>query len=123
MFPFDISLDLAIITGSFLWTLALYVACASLREKVIDGLEKWFNFAQRYLYTSEKDFESTRQGRESQNAFFASLISIIPFFIFGILCNWSIELGFGKSWQISIGILACISCGVYALGRKDSQGE
>lgn len=123
MFPFDFSFDMAVIAGSCLWSLALYLAFASLREKIIDGLERWFNFAEQFLYTSQKEFERTRKGRESQNAFLASLISIIPFFIFGILTNYLVELEFGKSWDISMGILGAIACGVYALGRQDSQGS
>lgn len=121
MFPFNLSWDTAIITGSCLWSLALYLAFASLREKIIDGLERWFNFAEGFLYTSKQEFERTAKGRESQNAFLASLISIIPFFLFGVITNLLIGFGFGKSWEISMGILACIACGVYALGRQDSQ--
>jgi ABC-type glycerol-3-phosphate transport system permease component len=121
MFPFYISFDVVIITGACLWSLALYLALVSLREKIIDGLERWFNFAERFLYTSEKEFERTRKGRESQNAFLASLMSIVPFFVLGILCNWLVGFGFGKSWEISMGILACISCGVYALGRYSQE--
>jgi hypothetical protein len=56
---------------------------ATLRESIIDGLDGWFNFAQRSLYTSEAEFERTRKGRESQNAFLAALMSIIPFLIMG----------------------------------------
>lgn len=123
MFPFHFSLDMAIIAGSCLWSLALYLAFASWREKIIDGLERWFNFAEQFLYTSQKEFERTRKGRESQNAFLASLMSIIPFFIFGVLVNYLIELSFGRNWDISMGILGAIACGVYALGRQDSQGE
>nr|OEJ77442.1 hypothetical protein A5482_05970 [Cyanobacterium sp. IPPAS B-1200] len=123
MFPFYFSFDMAIIAGSCLWSLALYLAFASLREKIINGLERWFNFAEQYLYTSQEEFERTRKGRESQNAFLASLMSIIPFFIFGILTNYLVGLGFGKNWEISMGILGAIACGVYALGRQDSQGS
>ena len=50
--------DTTIIAGSFLWTLALYIALENFRESVIDGLERWFNFAERSLYMSKKEFES-----------------------------------------------------------------
>ena len=123
MFPFHFSLDMPIIAGSCLWSLALYLAFASLREKIIDGLERWFNFAEQYLYTSQEEFERTRKGRESQNAFLASLMSIIPFFLLGVFTNFLVEIGFGKNWDISMGILGAIACGVYALGRQDSQGS
>ena len=74
-----------------------------------------------FFIFSETEFERTRQARESQNAFLASLVSILPFLLMGILCNWLVEIGLGRSWSISVGILVVISCAVYDLGRKDSQ--
>lgn len=121
MLPFNLGINTTIIAGSCLWCLALYLSLATLRESVINGLYRWFNFAERFLYTSDVEFERTRKGRESQNAFFASLMSIIPFLLMGILFNWLTEVALGRNWLISVGILACISCGVYDLGRRDSQ--
>lgn len=86
-------------------------------------LNRWFNFAERSLYSSETEFEKTRVARESQNAFYASLLSIVPFFVVGGLCNYGVEIGLGKSWAISMGILACMGCGVYELGRRDGQSS
>lgn len=119
--PFQIQLDSALIAGSCLWSLALYLGCSSLREWIIDALNKWFNFAEKSLYVSEEEFEKTRQARESQNAFYASLFSILPFFAIGALCNWGVEIGLGRSWSISCGILACMGFAVYELGKFDSQ--
>ena len=82
MFPFYFSFDMAIIAGSCLWSLALYLAFASLREKIINGLERWFNFAEQYLYTSQEEFERTRKGRESQNAFFSFFNEYYSFLYF-----------------------------------------
>ena len=79
-----------------------------------------FVFAERSLYTSQEEFEKTRDARESQNAFYASLFSILPFFIIGGFCNWGVELGLGQSWSISMGMLACMACGVYELGRRST---
>lgn len=119
--PFTIELNTSLIAGACLWSLALYLGFSTFREWVIDALNRWFNYAERGLYLSEEEFERTRKARESQNAFYASLFSIIPFFIIGGLCNWGVEIGLGKSWSISVGILACIGCGVYQLGKLDSQ--
>ena len=119
--PFRIELNTTLIAGGCLWSLALYLGFASFREWVIDILNRWFNFAERSLYTSEAEFERTRKARESQNAFFASLLSILPFFIIGGLCNWGVEISLGQSWSVSVGILACIGCGIYDLGRRDAQ--
>lgn len=84
-------------------------------------LSRWFNFAERSLYTSVEEFERTRESREAQNAFYASLFSIIPFLIVGAVFNWAVEVTLGKSWAISMGLLACVACGVYELGRRDGQ--
>ncbi|BAQ61417.1 hypothetical protein GM3708_1823 [Geminocystis sp. NIES-3708] len=119
---FSWEINTTIIAGSCLWCLALYICLANLRESIIDKLDHWFNFAQRFLYTSDAEFKRTRKDKESQNAFLASFMSIIPFLIIGIIANWLVELTLGRNWSISIGILACISSAVYDLGRRDSQG-
>lgn len=120
-FPFRLAIDTTAIAGAFLWSLALYLGFSPVGEWVQEQLNRWFNFAERSLYTSQTEFERTKKGRESQNAFFASLFSIIPFLIAGALCNWGVEIGLGGSWGISMGLLACIACGIYELGRRDGQ--
>ncbi|WP_315789923.1 hypothetical protein [Fischerella sp. JS2] len=121
--PFSFDLDTVAIAGASLWSLALYLGFSPVSEWIIEQLNRWFNFAERSLYTSKSEFEKTRQARESQNAFYASLFSIIPFLVIGALCNWGVELSLGRSWAISMGILACIGCGVYELGRRDGSSS
>jgi hypothetical protein len=121
--PFRIELDTVAIAGTSLWSLALYLAFSPVSEWVILLLNRWFNFAERSLYMSKSEFEKTRQARESQNAFYASLFSIVPFLIFGGLCNWGVELSLDRSWSISMGILACMGSGVYELGRRDGKSS
>lgn len=123
IFPFRLAIDTTAIAGASLWSLALYWGFSPLSEWVTLQLNRWFNFAERTLYTSEEEFERTRKARESQNAFYASIFSIVPFLIVGSLCNWGVESGLGNSWSISIGMIACVSCGVYELGRRDSQSS
>lgn len=125
MLPFKFDLDVIAIAGTSLWSLALYLGFSPVGEWVIEQLNRWFNFAERSLYTSKSEFEKTRNARESQNAFYASLFSILPFLVVGALCNWGVEVSLGRSWSISMGILACMGCGVYELGRRDgkSSGE
>ena len=118
--PFRFSIDTVVIAGTCLWSLSLYLGLSSVREGIIEGLNRWFNFAERSLYTSQEEFEKTRQARESQNAFYASLFSILPFFIIGGFCNWGVELGLGQSWSVSMGILACMACRIYELGRRST---
>ncbi|MFB2767922.1 hypothetical protein ACE1AT_01305 [Pelatocladus sp. BLCC-F211] len=123
IFPFSFDLDTVAIAGASLWSLALYLGFSPVSRWIIEQLNRWFNFAERSLYTSKSEFEKTRQARESQNAFYASVFSIIPFLLIGALCNWGVELSLGSSWSISMGILACIGCGVYELGRRDGESS
>lgn len=88
---------------------------------LITQLHRWFNFAERSLYTSQQEFERTRKAREAQNAFYASLFSIIPFGLCGVLVSWGLEVGMGRSWSISVGIIACMGAAVYELGRRTGQ--
>ncbi|MBU7582718.1 MAG: hypothetical protein KAF91_07365 [Nostoc sp. TH1S01] len=121
--PFSFEVDTVAIAGASLWSLALYLGFFPCSEWVIEQLNRWFNFAERSLYTSQTEFEKTRKARESQNAFYASLFSIVPFLCIGTLCNWGVEISLGRSWAISIGILACIGSGIYELGRRDGQSS
>jgi hypothetical protein len=119
--PFQLKLDPTLLAGITLWSLALYLGLFPVSEWLMDWVAQWMNFAERSLYLSRDEFERTRKGRESQNAFLASLLSIVPFLIIGGLCNWLVEISLGRSWTISMGIIACIACGVYELGRRDGQ--
>ena len=121
--PFSFELDKVAIAGACLWALALYVSFSQFREWVTTQLNRWFNFAERSLYTSESEFEKTRKARESQNSFYASLFSIFPFLIFAGLSNWILDISLGNSWGISVGILACMGAGVYELGRRQGEEE
>jgi hypothetical protein len=121
--PFRFELNTIAIAGASLWSLALYLGLSRVNEWVIEQLNRWFNFAERSLYTSQSEFEKTRKARESQNAFYASLFSIVPFLVVGALCNWGLEISLGESWGISTGILACMGAGIYELGRRDGESS
>jgi hypothetical protein len=119
--PFTFEVSPTAIAGTSLWSLALYLGLSPVSEWVMHQLNRWFNFAERSLYLSQEAFERDRPGREAQNAFYASIFSIFPFFIFGGLCNLGVETTLGQSWAISIGILTCLSCAIYELGRRDGM--
>ncbi len=119
--PFSLPIDATVIAGVGLWSLALYLGFSPIGDWVIEQLNRWFNFAERSLYFSEEEFEKTRPAREAQNAFYASVFSIVPFLAVGALCSYGVEVSLGKSWAISVGILACMGCGIYELGRRDGQ--
>jgi hypothetical protein len=119
--PFRFEISMTSLAGAALWALALYLGFSPVSNWVTVQLNRWFNFAERFLYTSADEFERTRKGRESQNAFLASLLSIVPFLVAGGLTEYSVELSLGHSWGISVGILACVGCGVYELGRRTNE--
>ena len=121
LLPFSLHFNATTLAGAALWSLALYLGFSPATDKITEQLGRWLNFAERSLYFSEKDFEETRPVRESVNALYASALSIIPFLALGLGFNYGVEIGLGQSWAISMGILACISCGVYELGRRDGQ--
>lgn len=117
----QINIEPNTIAGITLWAFALYLSLSSLRDWLMTQLMRWFNFAERSLYFSTEEFERTREARESQNAFYASIFSIFPFLIIGIFCNYGVEASLGRSWAISVGLLACMAFGIYELGRQSQQ--
>jgi len=119
--PIHVSVDKLTLAGIGLWSLALYLGFSPVSDWVMEQLQRWFNFAERSLYTSQEEFERTRPARESQNAFYASIFSIVPFLFVGGFLNYGVEASLGRSWAISVGILACIGAAVYELGRRDGQ--
>lgn len=121
--PFRLEIDAAEIAGAALWSLALYLSLSALHTWVIEQLQRWFNVVTRSLSTSVEQLEKTQASQETQNALIASLFSIVPFLMIGGLCNWGVELSLGPSWAISMGILACMSCGIYELGRRDGGAD
>ena len=118
--PFSFDLDTVDIASSCIWSLALYIGLDSTKEWISSQLMRWFNFAEGWLYTSVEEFEETRPARESQNAFYASVLSIVPFLIAGVVANWVINISFGgSSWAIALGIMTCTICGLLSLANRD----
>lgn len=123
LLPFSIPFDSAAVAGTALWTLALYLAFSPLSGWVTEQLNRWFNFAEGSLYFSAQDFERDRKGRESQNAFLASLLSPLPFIAVGVLLQYGVQLSLGHSWSLSLAMIAAMGSGIYELGRRDSQSS
>ena len=123
LLPFPIPIDTAAIAGATLWALALYLGFSPVADWVTVQFNRWLNFAERFLYTSEKEFERTRKARENQNAFLASLMSVVPFLVGGVLSYVLLEISLGDSWAISTGMISAIGCGVYELGRRTGQAS
>lgn len=109
LFPFSFSIRAISIAGASLWSLALYL---NLNRTVVSWVQKallrWFNFAERSLYLDPKEFEDTRPVRESVNAFYASVMSIVPFLVLG--CGGYALAGnsLGSRWAVLVGMMGCV---------------
>jgi hypothetical protein len=123
LLPFNLSIEPLTIGGAGVWAIALYLSFYPLSQWVIKQLNRWFNFAEQSLYFSTEEFEKTRPAREAQNAFWASVLSIIPFLILGGLLYYGVTLSLGQSWSVSVGMIAMIGSGVYELGRRDGRSS
>lgn len=123
LLPFDLNINPIVVAEMALWSLALYIGLSPVSDWVTEQLVRWFNFAERSLYASSQEYERTKRAREALNSFYASIFSIVPFLFVGGLCSYGLELGLGRSWSISMGILACIGCGIYELGRRDGEAS
>jgi hypothetical protein len=97
------------IAGVALWSLALYLGFSPVGDRLTEGLYQ--------------RFKGQATAGEDRYALAASLLSVLPFLLAGILVNYGVELGLGRSWSLSVGIIACISSGVYELGRRDGQAS
>lgn len=123
LFPLPIHVNPVTIAGISLWATTFYLGLFPWSEWLTKRLSNWFNVAERLLYFSEAEFEKNQSARESQNAFWASIFSIVPFLGIGALSYFGLIVSLGASWALSAGIIACIGSGVYELGRRDGQAS
>jgi hypothetical protein len=123
IFPFEFALNATQLAGTSLWSLACYWSLSPLNDWLMLRLQQWFNFAERSLYFTQEEFDRTKVGRESQNAFAASMFSILPFLVMGGLLNYAIERTLGASWPVSLGVIGCMVGGIYELGRYQQSDD
>jgi hypothetical protein len=117
----SLKIDPLIVTGVSLWALTLYLSFARLRQRTMEGLIRWFDFAGRSPQTDTE--EKPHLSPESQREFWASLLSIVPFLFSGGLCYYGITAGLGQSWAISFGIMGIIVSGIYELARASGAAD
>uniref|UniRef100_B8HLP1 Uncharacterized protein n=1 Tax=Cyanothece sp. (strain PCC 7425 / ATCC 29141) TaxID=395961 RepID=B8HLP1_CYAP4 len=122
-FPFLPSIQPLAIAGTGLWAIGLYLGFYPLSQWITEQLNRWFNFAERSLYLSAEEFEKTRSNREAQNAFWASIFSVLPFLLVGGGLYYLLVIGLSQTWSISLGMMAMIGGGIYELGRRDGQSS
>lgn len=120
-FPF--SVDTARIAGAGLWSLGLYLGFSPVSERVLHQVYQWLNLAEKLSQHPQAQTAHAREIQKTQHTVLASLLSVLPFLLVGALLNYGVELGLGRGWAISMGMIACISCGVYELGRRDGRAS
>lgn len=121
--PFAFEIEPSAIAGAALWALGLYLGFSPLAGALTDRWASWMNRAERSLYATQEEFDKTRKGREAQNVFYASLLSVLPFLVVGSLFSLGVEVGLGEDWVLSGGILLTLLCGVYDLDRRNRSEE
>lgn len=122
-FPLQLSVSTSLLVGASLWSLALYLSLSRLVDWTTDALTRWFNFAERSLYTSQQDFETTRSVRESVNRFYASLISTIPFLALGAGAYSFTQLYLGTTETILVGMICCALGLLYEMRRDTGESS
>jgi hypothetical protein len=126
MFPFDVfefdwQIQPIVVAAIAVWSLALYLALSKLNDWLMAQLVRWFNFAERSMYTSVEEFDRTKDARESQNSFYAAIFSIIPFLGLGCLVVYLLVLTLDQTWAFSAGVVGAIGAGIYELGRRTGE--
>lgn len=110
-----VPLDITLMRGACLWALALYLGFTPWREEMLAGLEHWLAQAGR---STPPEPDATAVPPAPHHTFSASVLSTLPFLFLGLLCNYGVELSLGRSWAVSVGLLAAVGSGVYELGRR-----
>ncbi len=77
--PFTINISPAFIAGSCLWSLALYLGLAGVRNWFIEIFYRWFNFAERFLYTSLEEFKKLASPENPKMLFMPLSLVLFPF--------------------------------------------
>jgi hypothetical protein len=126
MFPFDVfefdwQIQPIALAAIALWSLALYLALSKVNDWLMTQLVRWFNYAERSLYTSAEEYDRTKVARESQNSFYASIFSIIPFLGLGCLVVYLLVLALDQTWAFSAGVVGAIGAGIYELSRRTGE--
>jgi hypothetical protein len=115
--PFLQQLDPVEIAGTGLWAIAFYLGFYPQTQHLTQKLQQWLSFPKRSL--SDTEAENAVATENSPQAFWASILSILPFVLLGWLCYTAIDLGLGgSSWGLSTGLIAVIGTGIFELGRR-----
>jgi hypothetical protein len=115
--PLFQQLDRLEIAGTGLWAIAFYLGFYPQSQQLTRKLQQWLSFPKRSL--SDTEAENAVAAETSPQAFWASILSILPFVLLGWLCYTAVDLGLGgSSWGLSTGLIAVIGTSIFELGRR-----
>jgi hypothetical protein len=113
--------DPVLIAGVGLWAMTLYFSFSSASERTVAALQLWLSSILQSASSPEKQRQMSEA--DSETAFLASLLGIVPFVGAGMLCYLFCVWGLGTSWAFSFGIMGALISGVYELGRRSTESE
>jgi len=110
-------IDTATVAGISLWALALYWAFSPFGQALTDRLiQRWTG--QQHSPEGEPSAEPSVPPYYDA---LASLVALVPFLAGGTTAYGTTALTLGPSWAVSFGVISCMGCGIYELGRQNSQ--
>jgi hypothetical protein len=117
----SLPLDPVWIAGVGLWGMTLYLAFSPLSDRTVITLQNGLSSILQTTASPEKQRPYSREQDHSQVAFWASLLSVVPFVGVGALCYLLCVWGLGTSWAFSFGLMGALISGVYELGRRSTE--
>ncbi len=107
------------VAGTALWAITGYLVLSSR----VPSLMEWI-YA-RLSTTTQIGPEPIPEPTPDHGLFslLAALLSVVPFVGLGALTQYGLGLTLGGSWGVSLGVIAAMVCGIYELGRRDSEAS
>lgn len=119
VFPFSIdALNTATVAGISLWALAFYWAFSPFGQTLTDRLVHRWTGQQA---AQDNPMHNAAPETPPHYDALASLVALVPFLAGGTTAYGTTALTLGPSWAVSFGVISCMGCGIYELGRQNSQ--
>jgi hypothetical protein len=107
------------VAGTALWAITGYLVLSSR----VTPLMEWIYT--RLSATTHVDPEPIPEPTPDHGLFslLAALLSVVPFVGLGALTQFGLTLSLGGSWGVSLAVITAMVCGIYELGRRDSEAS
>jgi hypothetical protein len=107
------------VAGTALWAITGYLVLSSRLPSFMDWIYA------RLSATTQMDPEPIQEPTPDHGLFslLAALLSVVPFVGLGAITQFGLTLSLGGSWGVSLGVITAMACGIYELGRRDSEAS